>query len=384
MNKRIAILGSTGSIGTNTLNVVSRARDKFEIIGLSADSNIELLAKQSKVFHPKIISVRDSILAAKIKRQVRGKTKILHGVDGLKEIASRPDVDMVIFAISGSPCLTPLLEAIKNKKEIALANKESLVSAGSIVMKLAKGKGVKIIPIDSEHSAIFQCLEGKADFLYKIYLTGSGGPLLKIPRNRFDSLTRRFILKHPKWKMGKKISVDSATMMNKGLEIIEAKYLFNIDEKFIEVLIHPEAVIHSMVELTDGTIFAQLGIPDMRIPIQYALTYPERFRSAVRRVDFSKLGKLTLEKPDIRKFPCLRLAREALKYGGTHPAVLNASDEEAVKRYLDGAIKFSDIAKIIDKVLSRHRICMGKEPSIDDIIDAEEWAREEVNRLCYH
>lgn len=381
--KKIAVLGSTGSIGTNTLDVVSSLKEKFEVTALSADSNIKLLSKQSSIFHPKIVSVGDSHLAEMVKRLIPSKTRVVYGIDGLREIASRSDVELVVFAISGSSCLIPLMDAIRHRKEVALANKESLVSAGSILMRSAKENKVKIVPVDSEHSAIFQCLEGKENYLSRIYLTGSGGPLLNVPKSRFNKMSQKFILRHPKWRMGKKISVDSATMMNKGLEIIEARHLFDIEERFIDILIHPEAVIHSMVELVDGIILAQLGTPDMRTPIQYALTYPGRFKSMTKRLDFSKVKVLLLAKPDLDKFPCLRLARQALKDGGTHPAVLNASDEEVVKNYLDGKIRFSDIPKIIEKVLEHYKYMRADEPSIDDILNAEEWAREEARVLCY-
>jgi len=383
--KTIAVLGSTGSIGVNTLNVISALpRDRFRIIALSADSNIGLLAEQSRALHPRIISVGKSSLAKEIKGMVPRNTRVVFGADGLREIVSRGDVSLVVFAVSGNTCLIPLIEAIRRRKLIALANKESLVSAGSIVMETARKEGVRIIPIDSEHSAIFQCLEGKQSFLRRIYLTGSGGPLLNIPKKRFDHLPQKFILKHPKWRMGRKISVDSATMMNKGLEIIEARWLFGISGDSIEVLIHPEAIIHSMVELKDGTVFAQLGIPDMRVPIQYALTYPERAGSSAPRLDFTGIEKLSFRKPDTAKFPCLRLARASLKKGGTYPAVLNASDEETVKNYLEGKVPFSAIPKVIEKVLSRHRETGGSSPTIDDILNAEGWAKEEARSLCYH
>lgn len=380
--RKIAILGSTGSIGVNTLKVVTTLKEKIEIVALSADSNIKLLAEQARVFKPKVISVRDEILASKIKGEIPSKTKTLFGIDGLNEIVSRNDIDIIVFAISGSSCLIPLITAIKKKKTIALANKEALVSAGSLIMRLAKERGAPIIPIDSEHSAIFQCLEGKRSYLKKIYLTATGGPLLNVAKNRFDKLSPRFILNHPKWEMGKKISVDSATMMNKGLEIIEAKWLFCIDEKRIDVLVHPEAIVHSMVELVDGTIFAQLGVPDMRLPIQYALTYPDRFKNMAGAVNFSKLN-LSFKEPDLNKFPCLRLAREALKKSGTHPAVLNAADEEAVRIYLEGKIKFNRIPYIIEKVMERHKDIKRREPSVNDICNAQEWARGEAIKLCY-
>ena len=381
MRRRAAILGSTGSIGSNTLSVISTLREKFEVVALSADSNIKTLAEQATLFKAKVISVRDRSLARSIKPLLSSKTTVLFGTDGLNEIVSRSDVDIVVFAISGSSCLLPLIKAIRNRKRIALANKESLVSAGSIVMRSAKENGVNIIPVDSEHSAIFQCVEGKREFLNKIYLTATGGPLLNIPKSRFDNLSPRFILNHPKWKMGKKISVDSATMMNKGLEVIEAKWLFDIDEKKIDVLIHPEAIVHSMVELVDGTVFAEMNTPDMRIPIQYALTYPSRFKSMCRSADFTKIKSLSFKKPDLKRFPCLSLARQALRDGGTSPAILNAADEEVVKGYLEGKIKFSQIPVLIEKVLGRHKENKSA-PSIDDIIGAESWAREEMHKLC--
>ncbi len=382
MKKRIALLGSTGSIGVNALKVISSLNDKFEIVALSADSNIKTLSVQARNFDPKVLCLRDAALAGKLKSMVPPGIDILNGASGLEEIVSRRDVDIVIFAITGSSCIAPLISAIKNKKRIALANKESLVSAGSIVMPLAKKYGLPIIPVDSEHSAIFQCLGSeKRPFLNKIYLTATGGPLLDIPKSRFDKYSRNFILKHPKWKMGSKISVDSATMMNKGLEVIEARWLFDIDEEKIEVLVHPEAAVHSMIELIDGTVFAQISLPDMRIPIQYAITYPGRLCTEVEFLDFSKISNLSFRKPDLNKFPCLRLARESLKRGGTYPAVLNAADEEAVNSYLKGKIKFSRIPAVIEKVLEHHKRSI-KEPSIGDIMGAESWAREETVRLC--
>lgn len=382
MMEKIAILGSTGSIGVNTLRVVASLKNRFKVTALAADSNVKLLAQQARLYKPKIISVGSAELAHKIKSLLPGGIRIVYGREGLNEAASHPDADLAVMAISGMSCISPLVEAIRHKKRIALANKESIVSAGSVITKLAKKNNVKIIPVDSEHSAIFQCLENRRQHLSKIYLTGSGGPLLKIDRKKFDSLPRSFILKHPRWSMGPKISVDSATMMNKALEIIEARYLFDVDEQKIEVLIHPEAIIHSMVELADNTVFAQLGVPDMKAPIQYALTYPARTAGLTEKIDFSKTGKLSFLKPDTGKFPCLGLASSALKAGGLQPAVLCASDEEAVKYYLDGKIKFTDIYRIIEKVLSRNKNNLKKEPTIEDIFQAEEWAREEARSFC--
>ncbi len=381
--KNIAVLGSTGSIGVNTLDVVRRLRGGFKVVGLSADSNIRLLVRQARAFRPRIICVGNAILAHSAKKLVSPGTVIVHGRQGLQEIASRGDVDTVVFAISGNACLVPLLAAIKHKKNVALANKEALVSGGPLVMSLAGRHKVRIVPIDSEHSAIFQCVDGKGAYLSKIYLTGSGGPLLDIAASRFDHLPRSFILRHPKWNMGRKISVDSATMMNKGLEIIEAENLFGVDHTRIEVLIHPEAIVHSMVEFADGAVLAQMAMPDMRLPIQYALTYPERAKAIVKRVDFAKVSHLTFRAPDEGKFPCLGLAREAASSGGTAPAVLCAAGEEAVKCYLDGTIRFSGIAVIIEKVLSRHKNRKGNALSIGGILDADGWAREEARSFCY-
>ena len=382
--KRIAILGSTGSIGTNTLDVLSRLKDEFQIVGLSAGSNIELLARQARKFKAKIACIGNGLLAQGLKKLIPPGIKIVAGTDGLGEIVARGDVDLVVMAIAGTASIIPLVEAVRHKKRIALANKEALVSAGSIVMREARKKGVDIIPVDSEHSAIFQCIGQRRSDLSKIYLTGSGGPLLKISADKFDGLSKETILKHPKWKMGEKITIDSATMMNKGLEIIEAQALFDVSEDRIDVLIHPEAIIHSMVGFIDGAVLAQLAVPDMRIPIQYALTYPARRAGALEKIDFSKVRQLSFLKPDIKKFPSLELARIAARSGGTYPAVLCSADEEVVQSYLDGRIKFSEIPKVIEKVLSRHKNRGGQNPSLDGILEAVEWAKEEARSICYH
>ena len=384
MKKRIAILGSTGSIGTNALDVLSRFKREFEVVGLSAGTNIKLLARQAGRFRPKVVCIGNEQLAGKIRRSIPAGTVILSGTDGLKDIVSRPDVDLVLLAIAGTACLVPLVEAVKAKKRIALANKEALISAGPLVTALAGKSGAELIPVDSEHSAIFQCLDGRRDKLSRIYLTGSGGPLLNVSAKKFDSLSKRSILKHPKWKMGEKITIDSATMMNKGLEIIEAQYLFGVEEGRIEVLIHPEAIIHSMVEFIDGAVLAQLAVPDMRIPIQYALTYPVRKEGFVANVDFAKINRLSFRPPDTGKFPCLELAREAARSGGSDPVVLCAADEEAVRSYLAGKIRFSDIPKVIEKVLSRHKNVKIASLSLDDLLDAGEWAVKEVRAICCH
>jgi 1-deoxy-D-xylulose-5-phosphate reductoisomerase len=304
-------------------------------------------------------------------------------MDGLIETATWPEADLVLIAIVGSISLIPLMKAIEAKKQIALANKEALVSGGEIVTREAAKRKVKIIPVDSEHSAIFQCLNGNPKKeLKKIYLTGTGGPLRKLSRGRFDALKPEQVINHPKWKMGRKISVDSATLMNKGLEVIEAKWLFGVDLKNIEVLIHPQAVIHSMVEFIDGSILAQLSMPDMRLPIQYALGYPQRHPQKFQLyLDFKRSNKLTFARPDTKKFPCLKMAYAAAEAGRTSPAVLNAANEEMVMNYLANRCAFSDIPRITEKVLSRHR---GKAISgIGDILEADTWAREEVRRICF-
>ena len=384
MSLRVAIFGSTGSIGVNSLDVISRLMGMFKITAISGGSNIDLLARQAKKFRPKFVCVGDERLAKAIKPALPRGAAVLCGQDGLNRISSSPEVDIALFAISGNACLVPLLNAIRNKKRIALANKEALVSAGGMVMRLAAKNGVKIVPIDSEHSAIFQCVDGREHDISRIYLTGSGGPLLDVPASKFDALPRGRILDHPKWRMGRKISVDSATMMNKGLEIIEAKYLFGISEDRIEVLVHPEAIVHSMVEFADGAVLAELAVPDMRLPIQYALTYPARTACPVRCVDFAASGGLTFRKPDVRKFPCLGLAREAAASEGTAPAVLCASDEEAVRCYLDRKIRFSDIPRTIESVLAKHKNKGNSNLTVARVLEADLWAREEARSICYH
>lgn len=384
MTKRVAILGSTGSIGSSALDVISRLKADFEVVALSADSNISCLAEQARSFRPKMITVGNDSLIPEVKKLLPRGVRVSAGREGLNEIISRSDVDIVVMAISGTACIEPLVSAIIGGKRIALANKEALVSAGPIIMDLAsRNRKAEMIPVDSEHSAIFQCID-RSDRrgVSKIYLTGSGGPLLDIPQKDFDRLSSKRVLDHPKWKMGRKISVDSATMMNKGLEIIEAKYLFGLDESAIEVLIHPEAIVHSMVEFVDGSVMAQMGSPDMRIPIQYALTYPHRLKGAAAPVDFVRTASLSFRRPDNKKFPCLDMARQAAKSGGTAPAVLCAADEEAVKWYLEGRIKFSDIPKVIGKVLAKNKSKTGL--TIEGILDAVSWAKEETRSICYH
>lgn len=379
--KKICILGSTGSIGRNALRVISDLSDRFQVCGLSAHSNIGLLAKQINKFRPSAIAVSDESQVHELRRNLKHDVSIFAGKDAHEELAKQKDADIVLIAIAGSASIGPTYAAVSHGKDIALASKEALVSAGHIITREAKRRNSVIIPVDSEHSAVFQCLVGNdASKIRKLYITSSGGPLWKTPKSGFKNLSRRDVLKHPKWKMGKKISVDSATMMNKGLEVIEAKWLFGIDVGRIEVLIHPEAVVHSMVEFVDGALLAQLGVTDMRLPIQYALGYPERYESSLKPLDLTAIGKLTFYKPDELKFPSLTLAYAAAKEGGSAPCVLNVSNEIAVKAFLAGKIKFTEIPVIIEKVLSKHKKI--EFPSLEEIEEIGRWAEGEVKRFC--
>ena len=382
--QKIAILGSTGSIGQSALNVIEHFPDKFRVVGLSADSNVELLRKQIKDFHPLFVSVRDAEAAKFIKTRISPKIKLFTGEEGLKFLVREKEVEKVLLAISGSCALIPLLEAIETKKQIALANKEALVMAGPIIMKEAFKKKAKIIPVDSEQSAIWQCLD-KADphKLKNIYLTASGGPFRQAKKSDLKSIKLKQVLNHPRWKMGKKVTVDSATLMNKGLELMEAMFLFDMPYNRIKVLIHPQAIVHSMVEFVDGIILAQLSATDMRIPIQYALSYPERLPSPLPSLDFCKLQELEFYAPDLGKFPCLKLAFLAAKELGTMPAVLNAANEISVREFLRDKLSFILIPKVIEKVINSHR--NRKDCRLKEILEADSWARREaysvINRL---
>lgn len=379
--KKISILGSTGSIGTNALDVIARHPKEFAVAGLAAHSNAELLARQARKFRPRAVAIYNGSKINVLREALSGTgIKVLGGYDGVNELAGRKGADITLVSIVGAAGLMPTLCAIDSAKTVALANKEPLVMAGRIITERARRRGTKIIPVDSEHSAIFQCLNGhNRQDLKKIYLTGSGGPLKNMDAKRFDGLSPEEVVNHPRWKMGRKISVDSATLMNKGLEIIEAKWLFGVDVDKIDVLIHPEAIIHSMVEFIDGSIMAQLSQTDMRLPIMYAFSYPGRVKSSLPALDFVKLGRFTFASPDFKKFPCLTMAYEAAKSGGTYPVVLNAANEEAVLAFLDGKIKFTKIPKIIEKVLSAHR--PKSKPSLSEILDVDAWARSEARRL---
>jgi 1-deoxy-D-xylulose-5-phosphate reductoisomerase len=382
--KRIAILGSTGSIGQSTLNVISGLKGKFRVWALSAHSNIDLLYRQAKIFSPRLVCVTDQNAYKKLKPRLNSGVRLYCGEDGIDAIVREKCVDRVVLAISGSAGLKPLLKAIDAGKDIALANKESLVMAGDMVMKRAGKKRVNILPVDSEQSAIWQCLNGEdKNKLKNIYLTASGGPFREFSREGLKNICVKQALKHPRWKMGKKITVDCATLMNKGLEVLEAMHLFGVCADRIKVVIHPESVIHSMVEFVDGSVMAQLSVTDMRIPIQYALSYPQRLESNVRGLDFSRLTRLNFGKPDFKKFPCLGLAYHSAREAGTLPCVMNAANEVSVEAFLKGKIRFIAIPVIIEKVMRQHKNIAR--PDLDQILDADVWARTEagsiINRL---
>ncbi|MGK9475482.1 1-deoxy-D-xylulose-5-phosphate reductoisomerase [Melioribacter sp. OK-6-Me] len=350
--KNILVLGSTGSIGKNALRLVKEFRDEFKIAGLTAHSNIDLLEKQIEEFNPPAVVVGDEQNAKILKERINGRCEILYGEDGLIEIAQRNNYDILLSAIVGFAGLKPTIESIKLGKRIALANKETLVVAGELIMELARQFNSEIIPVDSEHSAIFQCLQGESKKeIDKIILTASGGPFLNRNKADFESVTIQEALSHPNWNMGNKITIDSATMMNKGLEVIEAYWLFGLKKEQIEVLIHPQSVIHSMVAFQDGSIKAQLSTPDMKLPILYALTYPSRLNYGGVKTDFKKIAQLTFFEPDFDKFVCLKLAYNAIESGGIAPCILNAANELAVDKFLSGKIKFSQIPELIEDAL---------------------------------
>lgn len=378
--KNIVILGSTGSIGINALKVIERLPERFKVVGLTAYHNYRLLEKQLRRFGPSHVAASRQGVQY-LRRNLRQRNiKILDVETGAEEIAQLKSADIVVVAMQGSAALKPFLAAVRKGKTIAAANKEAIVIAGDLLMRAAARHKASIVPIDSEQSAIFQCLQGhnRAD-VRKVYLTASGGPLLNVPAARFDRLSIREILRHPRWQMGKRITVDSATLINKGFEVIEAKHLFQLDVEDIEVLVHPEAIIHSMVELRDGSILAQLGVTNMRIPIQYALTYPQRWDTGLRPLNFVQLRQLTFKKPNFRKFPSLALAIEVAGKGGTLPSVLNAADEIAVAAFLNNRLKFTGIHKIIERVVRKHRLV--RNPGLQEILAADQWAREEAAAL---
>lgn len=372
--KGLAVLGSTGSIGENTLEVVRRNPGRFRVISLSAGNNIELLKRQAAEFSPRYVSVRSAEAAAALRKSVAVPVEAGFGVEGAVRAATCEGVDMVVSAISGASGLLPTLYAVRAGKDIALANKETMVLAGPLVMAEAVKKGVRILPVDSEHSAIFQSMAGhRRQDVKRLILTASGGPFLNTRLEDLASVTPSEALNHPKWKMGRKISIDSATLMNKGLEVIEASFLFDVPAEKISVVIHPQSVVHSMVEYTDGSIVAQMSRPDMKGPIAYALGYPERIDAGAEPLGFERLN-LEFSEPDGARFPCLSLSYAALRAGGTMPAVLNAADEVAVEMFLEGRIRFTSIFSVISEVLEMHT--PGRIASIEDVIEADRWARE--------
>lgn len=375
----ISIIGSTGSIGVQTLDVARNLGIK--VAAMSANSNIDLLEKQAREFLPAIVSIGNEELAKELKLRLQGMNiEVLYGIEGMKRVVELEQVDTVVTSVVGTAGLIPTMHAIKNKKNIALANKETLVTAGKLVIEAAKKYNVNIFPVDSEHSAIYQCLAGSSDKqVKKIIITASGGPFRGKKLSELENIKPAEALKHPNWNMGNKITIDSATLMNKGLEVIEAKWLFNKELDRIQVLVHPQSIIHSMVEFVDGVVMAQLGSPDMRIPIQLALTYPNRCSNDFPKLDLLKSSQLTFEEPDIKTFRCLQLAYDAILAGGTMTAAMNAANEIAVAAFLHDKISFTSIPNIIESVMLKHNVNIY--PSLEDIIEVDKWAREVANKV---
>lgn len=372
--KNIAILGSTGSIGTQALKVSADHKDKIRVRVLAANSNDKLLEEQIELFEPDIAVLVDEQAAKKLISRYNGKTKILSGEEGLLQAATYEKVEQVLTSMVGFAGLKPTVAAIEHGKDIALANKETLVAAGSIIMPAIKENKCTILPVDSEHSAIYQSLNGEnKKEVAKLLLTASGGPFRGKKSNDLNNITVKDCLKHPNWSMGAKITIDSSTLANKGLEVIEARWLFDIDYDKIEVVVHPQSIIHSMVEYIDGSIIAQLGLPDMKLPIQYAFSYPERWSLDAPKLDFFELGKMTFEKPDLKTFPALELAFEAGKDAGSMPCVYNAANEQAVNDFMNNKIRYLDIPKVIEYAMSKHKIISN--PTLNDIIKSDKEAR---------
>ncbi|HLB94593.1 MAG TPA: 1-deoxy-D-xylulose-5-phosphate reductoisomerase [Nitrospiria bacterium] len=380
--KRLIILGSTGSIGTNALDLVACFPERFQVVGLTARKDADRLEAQIRKFRPRVVSLLEEEAAQKLRDRCRDlPVEVLSGIEGQNRVATLPEGELVVSAIVGGAGLLPTLSAIRSGKPVALANKETLVMAGQIICEEARRQGVRILPVDSEHSAVFQVLEGqRRSHVRRIILTASGGPLLDLKPDQRRGIKPAQALQHPTWRMGAKISIDSATLMNKGLEVIEARWLFDLLPDRIDVVIHRQSILHSMVEFVDGSVIAQLGIPDMRIPLSYAMNYPERLPLSLPTLDLSKAGPLTFEQPDPGQFPCLAYAYEALKAGGTMPAVLNAANEEAVTAYLKEQIGFTDITKVIRATMDAHQSRLGI--SLEDILEADRWAREHARRVA--
>ncbi len=379
--KKLAVLGSTGSIGVSTLDIVASHRDKFEIVALTGGNNLKLLKNQIEEFEPQLAAVISEDSARQLRAMLPGsKTEILHGVPGMIAAAAAKDATMVVAAIVGAAGLVPTVAAIRAGKDIALANKETLVTAGHLIIDMVKERGVRLFPVDSEHSAIFQSLQGhRNDDVQRIILTASGGPFFKYPMEKLQQVSVDDALNHPNWSMGRKITIDSATMMNKGLEVIEAKWLFDLPLDKISVVIHPQSIIHSLVEYVDGCVIAQLGVPDMKAPIAYALTYPERVPTGVQGLDLTAVAALNFFEPDFNRFPALKLAYRAAEDGESMPAVMNAANEVAVDAFLSGKIKFTDIAMLIEKTMDAHEAhALG---SIDEVLSADLWGRKKTREL---
>ncbi len=379
MTKRISILGSTGSIGQNALKVIDHLGDGFEVKYLTAARSSEVLIEQVRKFQPEAVAVVDSIAANEVKEALSGSgVKVLSGREGLLELASRDDVDVVLNGLVGSAGMEPTIRALEAGIDVALSNKESLVMAGELIENIKKETGAEIYPVDSEHSAIWQCLQGEdTSNIRRIILTGSGGPFRTRPLEEFLDITLEEALNHPNWKMGNKITIDSATMMNKGLEVIEAHWLFGVGREQIDIVIHPQSIIHSMVEFSDGSIKAQLGLPDMKLPIQYALTYPERVEADWVDAKFSDISYLTFEEPDFVKFPCIRLAYEALQRGGSAPAALNVANDNSVAAFLAGEISFTEIATLNEMALIEHD--WTSQPDLDFLLELESWGKQFID-----
>ena len=382
--RHIAILGSTGSIGTQALDVIDKHRDLFEVDLLTANNNSRLLIEQARKFNPSSVVICNPDLYDEVSAALDPLyIKVFTGIDSICDLLKDPQIDIVLTAMVGFSGLRPTIAAIEAGKAIALANKETLVAAGGLIMPLARQKGAPILPVDSEHSAIFQCLQGEHARLEKILLTGSGGPFRHSTREEMAAATREQALNHPRWKMGAKVTIDSASLMNKGLELIEARWLFNVEPEDIEVVIHPQSIIHSMVQFSDGCVMAQLSEPDMRLPIQYALSYPNRIDLNTRRIDFPTLAQLTFEKPDLERFPCLGLAYKALEKGGNATCAMNGANEVAVAAFLEGKIRFTEIPELIEKVTAR--CTFVKNPDIEQIystdFEAKRIALEIVNGI---
>ncbi|MEM6255284.1 MAG: 1-deoxy-D-xylulose-5-phosphate reductoisomerase [Cyanobacteria bacterium P01_D01_bin.156] len=380
--KAITLLGSTGSIGTQTLDILEHHPDKFRLVGIAAGRNVTLLAEQVRQFKPEIVAIHDVSKLAELKEalaDVDPQPQIVAGPEGIVEVARYGDAEVVVTGIVGCAGLLPTIAAIEAGKDIALANKETLIAGGPVVLPLVEKHGVKLLPADSEHSAIFQCLQGLPEGgLRRIILTASGGAFRDWPVEKLKDVTVADAIKHPNWSMGRKITVDSATMMNKGLEVIEAHYLFGLDYGHIDTLIHPQSIIHSLIETQDTSMLAQLGWPDMRLPLLYAISWPERIFTDWKPLDLAQLATLTFKNPDHAKYPCINLAYEAGRAGGSMTAVLNAANEQAVALFLDEKIHYLDIPKVIEKVCDRNRDHLTAQPSLQDILDADQWARQEV------